>query len=258
MRNASITSKAFSLRVEERRLEHRAAAGLEVGDAAFLGGKLDAGQIVLGEDARAVDGLEAVAERGEHEVDFFHRGKRGGSGMLERAVKGYLRLARAWATAMATVATRLGAVSQPAAARSRWPARRGGVRGRGALRDSKCVQAATVAAIAAGWVAAQEGAAAAVVGAGALALGVLGSAALAGLLGGPLLMDGAERGGVVGGEHGGAALVGAHPARAVERHSPGVGIAGRVAPLTMHVEEGHSTPTPGVGPARVQSGVTQS
>jgi hypothetical protein len=37
-----------------------------------LRGELNAGEIVFGEHARTEDGLEAVAERGEHEVDFFH------------------------------------------------------------------------------------------------------------------------------------------------------------------------------------------
>ena len=54
--------------VEVAALEARTAAGLEPADARIVGG-LDRGHEILGEDARAVDGLEAVAERGAHELD---------------------------------------------------------------------------------------------------------------------------------------------------------------------------------------------
>ena len=47
--------------IEVGRLEHRAAAGLEVGDAGFAR-RLHGGHEIFGQDAGAVDGLKAVAE----------------------------------------------------------------------------------------------------------------------------------------------------------------------------------------------------
>ena len=56
--------------VEDGGLEHGAAAGLEPGDAGVAGG-FDGGEEIIGEDARAEYGLEAVAEGGAHELDLF-------------------------------------------------------------------------------------------------------------------------------------------------------------------------------------------
>ena len=56
------------LAVEVARLEAGAAARLEPADAGVVG-RLDGGHEVLGEDARADDGLESVAERGAHHFD---------------------------------------------------------------------------------------------------------------------------------------------------------------------------------------------
>ena len=58
------------LAVEVAALEPRAAAGLEPADAGLVR-FLDAGKEVFGENARADDGLEAVAERSEHEFYCF-------------------------------------------------------------------------------------------------------------------------------------------------------------------------------------------
>ncbi len=56
--------------IEVGRLEHRAAAGLEVRDAGFTGGSHGRHEI-FGEDTGAIDGLETVAEGGTHETDIF-------------------------------------------------------------------------------------------------------------------------------------------------------------------------------------------
>ena len=58
------------LAVEVAALEPRAAAGLEPADACRVC-LLDAGEEVFGENARADDGLEPVAERREHEFYVF-------------------------------------------------------------------------------------------------------------------------------------------------------------------------------------------
>jgi hypothetical protein len=92
------------LAVEVAGLETGAAAGLEPADAGVVGG-LDGRHEVSGEDAGPVDGLEAVAEGGAHELDLL--GGHGESSLrwdFEMPGKGYRprrRMAAAMATAVA-------------------------------------------------------------------------------------------------------------------------------------------------------------
>ncbi len=57
--------------VEVEGLEAGASACFIVGDSRFAGG-FDGRHEILGENAGSQDGLEAVAERSDHEVYFFH------------------------------------------------------------------------------------------------------------------------------------------------------------------------------------------
>ena len=56
--------------IKVKRLETGPAAGFKIVDASFLG-RGDGGQKIGRENARAIDRLEAVAEGGTHEANFF-------------------------------------------------------------------------------------------------------------------------------------------------------------------------------------------
>ena len=62
------------VRVEVECLVAGAATGLEVGDACIARG-FNRGDEVIGEDAGSVDGLEAVPEGGDHDIDVLGHGK---------------------------------------------------------------------------------------------------------------------------------------------------------------------------------------